>query len=138
MSTKQLLLGTLIIGVIANILDFPIHGVMLDATYKSIAGFTSNPSMIPWFIFGDFVAALVFTWYFGRVHSSFEKSTKGGMMYGLYTGILVSIPMNMVFGMMVKGFPYWLSWGWTVITIVELMIYGAILGMLVRPKTAKA
>ncbi|HZV13168.1 MAG TPA: hypothetical protein VFA55_08125 [Candidatus Kapabacteria bacterium] len=139
MNTKQLLLGAVIIGVVANILDGILHGMLLVPTYNSIPSMSGmDPGKMPWFIFSDFVLALVFVWFYGRVHASFEKTPMGLLKYGVFFAIVVSIPTNMITTLIFKGFPYWLSWVWTLAFVIEYAIYGYILGMLVRPKTAKA
>jgi len=136
---KQFLIATIAIGVAANLLDGIIHGIFLESTYAAIPSMGAmDTGKAGWFIFGDFVAALVFTWFYGRVHSSFDQNPNGAVLYGIYFGIIVAIPTFMFNALQFKGFPYWLSWVWTIVLVVEFAIYGAILGALTKKKTATA
>jgi hypothetical protein len=123
MNSKQLLLAFLILGIIGNVYDTLFHGVMLGPTYATIF---------------DFIGAFLFVWVYSRVTSSFEKNPMGGVMYGFLVGILVTIPGMLYEAVMYKGFPLWLSFAWIAGFIIKFVIYGVVLGMLVRPKKATA
>ena len=139
MTSKQLLLGFIILGVIGNIYDMLFHGMMLGSTYATIAAMTSKEEMNPmWFVLLDFIGAFFFVWVFSRIKSSFASSPAGGMMYGLLAGILVTIPGMFYEALMYKGFPMWLSFAWFVGFVLKYIIYGAVLGMIVKPKQATA
>ncbi|HET7152450.1 MAG TPA: hypothetical protein VFJ29_01695 [Candidatus Kapabacteria bacterium] len=139
MSAKHLLLGTLILGVVGNIFDMIVHGMLLGPTYAGIEAMASKESMNPaFFVLFDFIGAFLFTWVYGKVQSSFEKSPKGVMMYGVLAALLISIPGMLFEAVMYKGFPMWLSIAWIAAAIVKLSILGYILGMLVKPKKATA
>jgi len=139
MNAKQLLRGTIVIWIVANILDWLLHGLILKSTYDSITGMVCSTGINPgWFVLGDLIMAFLFTWFYGRVQAGFEKSPKGAMMYGLILAIVVSIPGNMYLAIMVNGFPYWLSWAVTLATIIQFSIYGYILGMLTKTKSTTA
>jgi len=139
MNSKQLLLAFLILGIIGNVYDILFHGVMLGPTYATIPSMADNSSMNPlWFILFDFIGAFLFVWVFSRMESSLEKNPMGGVMYGFLVGILVTIPGMLYEAVMYKGFPLWLSFAWIAGFIIKFVIYGAVLGMLVRPKKATA
>jgi len=139
MKIKQLLLGTVIIGVIWNIADFILQGIILKSTYESISGYVSMDSINPvWWILFDFIQAFLVTWFFRKVMSSFERSPQGAMLFGVFLAIILAVPTVFIEGITVKGFPMWLAWLWLVQYIIYGAVAGYILGMLSKPKIATA
>ena len=103
MNLQKILKATLVVGIVANILDALIHGVILKDYYAGFAIFNQEMSM-GWLVFGDFVAALVFVWVYDRVQGSFGGGPKGGAMYGLYAAILLNFPTWIFSSMLIIGF----------------------------------
>ena len=83
MNVKKLLLAAVAVGVVMNIVDFVVHGLLLTGYYSQFPFFRKEMPM-QWFVIGDFVAALVFVWVYDRVFSSFGGGPKGGATFGLY------------------------------------------------------
>jgi hypothetical protein len=106
--------------------------MILGGTYKNmpeVFNQTENPT---WFIVGDFVAALVFGWFYDKVYASFGGGAMGGVMYGLYAGVLVSFPAWIFNHLMFAGLPYGLAWTITIVNIIWGVIVGAVLGALYK------
>ena len=129
MNVKKLLLATVVLGIVANILDYIVHGQILTNAYysKMPSLFNANPPM-GWFIFGDFVIALVFVWVYDRVYGSFGGGPKGGATYGFYAGVLVNFPTWLYNAGVYVGFPYALSWIWVIWGIIYAVVLGAVAG----------
>jgi hypothetical protein len=139
MNFKKLLLGTVVVGVVANILDWIVHGMILQGAYYSqMPSLFRQDVPMGWFIFGDFVFALVFIWVYDRVWGSFGGGTKGGATYGFYTGVLCNFPMWLYNAGMYVGFPYALSWIWVIWGIVWMVILGAVAGAVYKREAAPA
>jgi len=132
MNIKKLVLATVVAGVVANVLDFVVHGMILGGTYAQ------NPSLFRqdvsplWFIVGDFVAVFVFLWVYDRVYSSFGGGPKGGATFGLFAGILVNFPSWIFAHLMFVGYGYSLSWTMTIYGIVWAIVVGAVAGALYK------
>jgi hypothetical protein len=140
MNYKKFLIAFLAAGVVMNIIDFLVHGLILQSTYQAYPSLF-NPMgtfNIGWFIFGDFVAAAVFVWVYNRVFDSFGGGIRGGLMYGLYAGILICFPAFLFFHLIFVSFPYSLSWIWTIYGIVAYAILGIVVGVLYRKQEAAA
>ncbi len=137
-SLKTILIATLVIGIAANVLDYLIHGLILQSVYTGNACFAdlSGVAVTVWLIIADFVLALVFTVFYGKVQSSFTKSPAGVMVYGMILALVICIPANVMVALMIKGFPFWLCWAWTLAFVIEFAVYGLILGFMTKPKTA--
>ena len=127
MNVQRFVLASLVVGVVMNIVDFVFHGLIMASTYASLPLFRQD-SQIGWLVFGDFVFAFVFVWVFARVQGSFPAGAGGGATFGFYAGVLLSFPMNLFLHLLFVGFPYSLSWIWTVYGIVLAVIAGAVAG----------
>jgi hypothetical protein len=128
MNVKKLLLSTVVVGVVLNVLDFVVHGQILAGTYARLSGLFRSDAPLPFLVLGDFVAALVFVWVYDRVYGSFGGGPKGGATYGLYAGVLLNFPTWIFFNLLLVGFPYSLSWIWTIYGVIGGVILGAVAG----------
>jgi len=131
MNLKKILVPALVVGVVANIFDAVVHGLILKDYYAGFAIFNQEMSM-GWLVFGDFVAALVFVWVYDRVQASFSGGPKGGATYGLYAGVLVNFPTWIFSSMMITGFTYGLAWIWTFVGIIWCVVNGAVMGAMYK------
>ena len=96
-------------------------------------------SMNPlWSILLEFLGALIYIWIFSRLKASFTQNPSGGIMFGLLMGIIMTVPGLFYEFLMYKGFPLWLSFVWIAGFIVKYGVYGAVLGILVKPKKTTA
>ncbi|HEX4954373.1 MAG TPA: hypothetical protein VF017_13355 [Thermoanaerobaculia bacterium] len=133
MNLKRFVMAGLAGGIVLNGFDFVVHGNLLQSQYYS-----QNPSLfrpdapLPWLITGDFVAAFVLAWVWARVEGSFGSGAKGGALGGFYAGVLVNFPTWIFSHLLFVGFPYSLSWVWTVTGIVSTVLVGAVIGAIYR------
>ena len=133
MNVQKLLLTTLVVGVVANVVDFVVHGqILTGAYYSKMPSLFRQDSPMVWLIIGDFVAALVLVFVYDRVYSSFGGGPKGGATYGLYAGILVNFPTWIFANMIFVGFSYGLAWTWTIYGVVWMVICGAVAGAMYK------
>jgi hypothetical protein len=139
MNVLKFLIAALVVGVVMNVLDFVVHGMILQGAYYSqLTGLFRQDAPMAWFIIGDFVVALVFVWVYDRVHGSFGGGWKGGATYGLFAGILVNFPTWLFANLMYVGFPYSLAWILTIYGILWTVIAGAVAGMLYKKEATRA
>ena len=139
MNAKQLLLTTLAVGIIANVLDFIVQGMILQrAYYARLSGVFREDAPVYWLIIGDFLVALVLVWVYDRVYRSFGGGAGNGARYGLYAGILVNFPTWLFLPVILARFPYGLAWIWTIYGVVFYVILGAVAGAMYRPGTTRA
>ena len=139
MNVKKLLLATLVVGIVANVLDFIVHGQILQGAYYSkMPSLFRQDSPMVWFIIGDFVAALVFIWVYDRVYGSFGGGPKSGATYGFYAGVLLNFPTWLYNAGVYVGFPYALSWIWVIWGIIYMVILGAVAGAMYKKEATPA
>jgi hypothetical protein len=135
MNVKKLLIAAVVVGIVMNVFDWVVQGMILQKAYYSTLTTLFRPAEeLPmlWLIIGDFVAALVLVYVYDRAYSSFGGGPKGGATYGLYAGILVNFPTWIFAHLLFVGFPYSLSWVWTVVGVVWFVVGGAVAGALYK------
>ena len=127
MNFGRLLKTAVAVGVVVNVYDYLVHELLLGGSYADIPIMIQDASIVL-FIVGDFVAALVFVWVFDKVRGSFGAGMAGGLMFGLYAGILITFPMFIFLSLLIVGFTYWLSWVWIITGIGWALVAGATAG----------
>ena len=128
MDFKKFLTIGIAVGIVANLLDFLVHGHLLTDFYAH-SPFRQDTN-VAWMVIGDFVAAFVFAWFYLVVAGSFAPGVSGGATMGFYTGVLVNFPAAIFMYLMFEGFPYFLSWIWIVYGVAWYVCAGAIAGAL--------
>ena len=129
MDVKKLAIATVAVGVVWNILDYVVQGMILTQQYYShMTSLFRSDANVTFLVVGDFVAALVFVWVYNRVFGSFGGGPKGGATFGLYAGVLVNFPTWIFMNMLLVGFPYSLAWIWTIYGVVAGIVGGAVAG----------
>ncbi|MFN0159126.1 MAG: hypothetical protein ACKVRP_13775 [Bacteroidota bacterium] len=132
MKSGKFWIAVLVAGLVVNVFDFVVHGMMLANTYMSMPDVFNQTEDPTWFVVGDFIAVLVFAWFYDKVYASFGGGMMGGATYGLYAGVLVSFPTWIFAHLMIAGFPYGLAWTFTLLGIVWGVIAGAVLGAMYK------
>ena len=126
MDFKRFLTIGIAVGIAANVIDFVVQGNLLAGFYTQ-APFRQGTN-VAWMVIGDFVAALVFAWFYLAVAGSFPPGVPGGATMGFYTGVLVNFPGAIFMFLMFQGIPYFLSWIWIVYGVFWYVCAGAIAG----------
>lgn len=132
MKSSKFWIAVLVAGIVVNVYDFLVHGWMLSSTYKSMPDVFNQTDNPTWFVIGDFVAVIVFGWFYDKVYGSFGGGLKGGATYGLYAGVLVSFPTWIFNYLIFAGFPYGLAWEITIANIIWGVIAGMVLGAMYK------
>lgn len=133
MNVRKFIVAVVGVGVVMNVFDFVVNGLILQkAIYANLPNLLRQDLSIPWLVIGDFIAALVLVWVYVRVSGSFEAGAKGGAQFGVYAGVLINFPTWIMAHLFFVGFPYSLSWTWTVVGILWCIIAGAVAGALYK------
>jgi len=136
MNKSKCWLALLVAGLVVNALDFVVQGKLLTDAYYSNLAWARQDTPVYWFIVGDFVAVGVFIWVYGKVASAFSDGAKGGAGAGFVLGVLVNFPAWEFMHLMVKDFPYALTWIDTVYGILWYVVMGAIVGAIMKKPVA--
>ena len=130
MPVSKLLVTAVVVGIVVNLYDFLIHGVLLQGSLYPGIPLLRPDASIPLLIVTDFVAALVFVWVYDRVRAAFPTSAPGGAKFGLYVGVLANFPTWIACYLLLDGFTYPLAWAWTLAGIGWCVLAGAVTGAL--------
>jgi hypothetical protein len=78
MKTSRFWIAVAVGGVVANIFDYVVHGMILENAYYSKMTELMNQMANPtWYVVGDFVAVFVLAWVFDKVGGSFWRRCEG-------------------------------------------------------------
>jgi len=140
MPVSTFLITAVVVGLVVNMFDFLVHGLLLQGPVYSKIPLMRTDFSVPLIVLVDFVAAAVFVWVYQRVRASFPPGAAGGATFGLYAGVLVNFPTWIAAYLTLSGFTYGLAWVWIITGIMWGMLAGAVTGALVsrsaRPSAA--
>ena len=136
MNWKNFFITFIAIYILGGILNFVIHGVLLAATYQSLAD-VWRPDMerLMWV---QAVTALFLTFFFIYIFTKGHegKGVMEGLRYGLIIWAFMSIPS--IYGQyMVYPIPYSLVLKWLVSDLVVMVILGISVSLLYKPGAKK-
>lgn len=128
---KRAIFSVVAVFIVWSILDFLIHGVLLNSTYESTAHLwrPMEEMNMPLMYFVTLVFAICFVAIYALLikQKSLVSGVKFGVLFGLATGI------SMGFGSYsYMPIPISLAWSWFFGTWVEVIVAGVIVGMLMK------
>ena len=134
---KKILTGAVVVFIAMSVLDFLVHGVILDAAYKATSTLWRPDMQSKMWIYSviSLIGAFFFSFIFSKGYEG--KGIAEGARYGLYIGIWMSIGMAYGTYAMI-AIPYAMALQWFLYGIVEYVIYGIILSLVFGKKTETA
>jgi hypothetical protein len=98
---QKVIIGGLVAGVVLNVVDFVLFGVVLKAQMASAMQALGKPpmadSVIPWFVFLDFVAGIALVWLYAAMRPRFGAgpgtAVKAGLAGWFLAGLLPTLFM---------------------------------------------
>lgn len=109
---QKVLSGGLITGVVLNVIDFVLFGMVLKAQMAAAMQALGRPAMtnaqIPWFVFLDFVAGIFLVWLYAAIRPRFGAGPGtavkaglagwflGGLLPTLFMWPMALMPQNLV------------------------------------------
>ena len=79
-----------------------------------------------WFLVIALGIAIVAAFLFAKTRDCWAEGIGGGVKYGLFLGLFSFFP-QFYNSLIYEGFPYYLNWCWGGITVIEMLILGAVL-----------
>src|SRR5258705_11459690 len=120
---QKVLVGGLIAGVVLNVVDSVLFGVVLKDQMAAAMTSINRPAMtnaqIPWFVFLDFVAGVFLVWLYAAIRPRYgagpATAAKAGIAAWLVGGLLVTLfmwpvetmPHNLMITTTVVGLVSW-------------------------------
>ena len=98
---QKVIIGGLIAGVVLNVVDFVMFGVVLKDEMAAAMAALNKPAMtnaqIPWFVFLDFVAGVFLVWLYAAIRPRFGAgpgtAVKAGLAGWFVASLLVTLFM---------------------------------------------
>jgi hypothetical protein len=123
----------LVAGVVLNVLDFLVQGVLLSQYYVGPA-FRDANDVLPQLIALDFVAGSVFVWLYLALGAATGAGARGGALFGWYAGMLYSFPMFIAMHLLFNGYSFQLAAINTVYQVAAYVVAGLAIGALNRDR----
>jgi len=104
---QKAIIGGLVAGVVLNVIDYITYGVVLKADMAAAMQALGKPpmadSVIPWFVFLDFVAGVFLVWLYAAIRPRFgpgpATAVKAGLAVWFVAGLLHALfeaPMGLM------------------------------------------
>ena len=104
---QKVIVGGLVAGVVLNVVDFVLFGIVLKDDMAAAMAALNKPAttnaQIPWFVFLDFVAGVFLVWLYAAIRPRFgagpATAAKAGVAGWFVGGLLVTLfmwPMNII------------------------------------------
>ena len=129
---KRMLLAIIAVFIAWSVLDFIIHGVLLQSIYEATADLWRPMEEMKMFLM--YLVTLLFTAAFVLIYVLLitQKSLVSGIKFGALFGLAIGISMG--FGSYsYMPIPLALAWSWFFGTLLQAIIAGAIVGAIVKP-----
>lgn len=128
---KRWILAVIAVFIAWSILDFMIHGVLLQSTYEATADLwrPMEEMKMPMM----YVVTLIFTACFTAIYGFLiaKKSVVSGIAYGVLFGLATGVSMG--FGSYsYMPIPLSLAWSWFLGSLAQATISGAIVGSILK------
>lgn len=131
MNWTRVLIGGIAAGIVTNIADFVMHGVIMAETYKKYDTVFSQTQANPaYFAAISVVVAIFMAILFAKTRSSWGAGWKGGAGFGFFFGLAVFF-MNFYYPLVIADFPYYLGWCWGGMSLIGGVIGGTVLGAII-------
>ncbi len=112
---------------VANVM----HGMIMADTYKRFDQVFTQTEANPLLFFAVAMATgVMVAILFGKTRAAWAPGWKGGLVFGLFFG-LATFFLNFYNPLVIDGFPYYLSWCWGGIGVIDGLIGGTVLGLII-------
>lgn len=128
--TKAILAGV-VGGIVKNLVDWGMHGGIMGDTYTKYEVFGAEPANPMHFFLTAICIGIFAALLFARTRDSWGDGLMGGVSFGVWTGMMVFFG-NFYNALVIKGFPYYMSWCWGGMEFIGMVVLGAVLGLMYK------
>lgn len=139
MNWKRLIWAAVVVFIALIVTDLIFHVGILGCTYDELGGqgIFRPESAITCYFWVKLITNAVFSFFFVFI---FVKGYEGkGIMEGIRYGIYIWLFYYFVVSFnqfILYGIPYFLTWYWIVIGLIQCIIFGILTAVIYKPKTA--
>jgi hypothetical protein len=132
MNWSKALIGGLVGGIALNIVEWWFHGFVMAGTYAKYPDVFEQEMASPLHfllvaVCVSFAAAILFS----KTRSNWGDGAMGGATFGFFLGLFAFFG-HFYRPMVIDGYPYYLAWCQGSITLITLVIVGAVLGLVIK------
>ncbi|UCF65425.1 MAG: DUF1761 domain-containing protein [bacterium] len=136
MNTKKWIITSVVVFVVAQILEFIIHYLILGSTYQATAHLwrpEAEMNQMMWMMWlTGLIWAFIFVYIFAKGYEG--RGVMEGVRFGFVIGLFYSLPMSL--GSYVTiAMPFSLALNWFVFGMIEIIILGIVAALLYKPVT---
>jgi hypothetical protein len=132
MNWTHVLRAGVVAGIVTNLADFVMHGMIMANTYVKYSQVFSQTQANPlWFLLVALCLGISAAILFGKSRASWAPGWKGGATFGFFLG-LVGFWTGFYNPLVIDGFPYYLCWCWGGITMIDSLLAGCVLGAMIK------
>jgi len=140
MNTKKWIIASVVVFVVAQILEFIIHYLILGGSYQATAHLwrpTEEMNQMMWLMWlTGLIWAFIFVYIFAKGYEN--RGVMEGVRFGLIIGLFYSLPMSLG-SYATMPIPFSLALNWFIFGMIEIIILGIMAALLYKPVTpAKA
>lgn len=132
MNWTRVLVAGVVAGIVTNLADFVMHGMIMANTYMKYTQVFSQTQANPlWFLLVSLCLGLASAVLFGKTRNSWAAGWAGGATFGFFLGLVGFWP-GFYNPLVIDGFPYYLAWCWGGIIMIDCLLAGAVLGAIIK------
>ena len=128
--TKAVIAGVLG-GIAVTVADFVMHGKIMGNTYTQYDLFSQEQANPIYFALIAICIGITVAFLFAKTRGSWGAGAAGGATFGFWFGLASFFP-SFYNALVLEGFPYYLSWCWGGIVLIDSVILGAVLGLMYK------
>lgn len=125
MNMRRILMGTLVVGIVGNAIDWLLNNYLWGSTFASLAWMNATPPIM-WLVIGDFFAAFMLMVAWDKFGASMGRGPGAGFRFGLFAGAFVNFPAIFFWQMFIKDFPYAVAWQFGLVSVLWYGVAGAV------------
>jgi len=130
MNWTKILIAGVVAGIVRNLVDFVMHGMIMSATYRRHADvFTQEEGSPIWFFVVAITISIAAAALFARTRNSWGGGLRGGASFGFWAG-MVAFFGHFYNPLVIDGFPYYLAWCWGAMGLIGFIVMGTVIGAL--------
>ena len=139
MDTKKFWVAVVVTFFVYGILQFVIHGGILQNLYKMTAHLLKDEALMrsrTWgYLLAGFFFALLFCLIYVKGYEPHKAGAAQGIRYGIYMGLFIQLPLVFTYFVVLNA-PGRLLALWGVFGLLTTLICGAVLGAIYKPAAA--
>jgi len=130
MNWGRIVLAGVVGGICLDVANVVMHGFIMAGAYTKYGAFAvTEPANPMYFVLIDICIGLAAAILFAKTRRSWAAGAMGGLCFGVLLGLVGFWP-PFYNSLVIKDFPYHLSWCWGGIYLIGWSILGILLGLL--------